>query len=63
MQRQGQDDSASTLLEPHEAPDDDPPTAPQRGTEPDLNRYEEDEVATVPWPPPPPPSHPHNIEA
>src|SRR6476620_8471176 len=36
--------------------------SPHRGTEPDLNRYEEEEVATVPWPPPPP-SHPHNIEA
>ena len=40
----------------------DPRTVPQRGTEPGLNRYEEDEVATVPWPPPPP-SQPHNIQA
>jgi hypothetical protein len=39
-----------------------PATVPQQGTESDLNRYEEDEVATVPWPPPPP-SHPRNIEA
>ena len=72
MQRQGQDDPSSTRLEPDEGLDDDPPTSPQlpspqppsrqRGTEPDLNRYEEEEVATVPWPPPPP-SHPHNIEA
>ena len=77
MQRQGQGDPSSTRLEQDEGLDEDPPTSPQppsrqvpspqlpsrqRGTEPDLNRYEEEEVATVPWPPPPP-SHPHNIEA
>jgi hypothetical protein len=62
MQRNRHGDPSSTSLEEQESPDDDPPTAPQRRTEPDLNRYEEDKIATVPWPPPLP-SHPHTVEA
>jgi hypothetical protein len=68
MQRQGHDDSpissssnpdssnpdsCNPELEPYNDGED-PPTHPQRGGEKDLNRYEEDEVATAPWPPPQP---------
>ena len=53
MQRQGHDNSSSTHLE-HFDGGDDTPTGPHRGGERDLNRYEEEEVATAPWPPPQP---------
>jgi len=46
-------ESSNTELEQYNDGDD-PPTHPQRGGEKDLNRYEEDEVATAPWPPPQP---------
>jgi len=44
--------STSNGLEHYDGADD-APTGPQRDAERDLNPYEEDEVATAPWPPQP----------
>jgi hypothetical protein len=49
MQRQTHDEGSGTELEHYDG--EDAPTRQHRGADRDLNRYEDDEVATAPWPP------------
>ncbi|MEO8180241.1 MAG: hypothetical protein ABI895_15505 [Deltaproteobacteria bacterium] len=49
MQRQTRDEGSGTELEHYDA--EDAPTRQHRSGDRDLNRYEDDEVATAPWPP------------
>jgi hypothetical protein len=50
MQRQGHDEPSRT--DHHSDGDDDDAPTRQHSTETELGRYEDDEVATAPWPPP-----------
>ena len=49
MQAQGQKNGAGTELEHFDG--EDAPTGQHRGGDKDLSRYDDDDVATAPWPP------------
>jgi hypothetical protein len=52
MQLQGNDDPSGTQLEPAAGDDDESPTCQTPTAETELGLYDDDDIATAPWPPP-----------